>query len=186
MKIKAAAMTAIAAFGLLFPAPSASHAESATVSQPSAPTVSFKFITEDGKVIKETSDSGKRDINCVVRVDNPHWSKNGGTVLFKTRVVCGSDNHPTYRVRVRGNLGSISGRPDGPPPQGPTVTRATSDQTQTLVNGEMKTYYKTYYTPNGGPKVSGGAWFQGYITAQIVSPCCSNLGSASSRRVYVK
>lgn len=111
------------------------------------------------------------EVECKAKPENPHYSRppRAGSVIFKTRITCRGNGVPVVQIRVTGILGSISGAPPpARPPQGPTVTRATSDQTQNvMVNSEAA----TYYTPSpGNPKVRGSAWYQGYITGQIVGP----------------
>lgn len=110
-------------------------------------------------------------VSCDAAVENPHFSRGAGSVIFKTRIRCRGTGQvpPAVQVRIQGSLGSIGGAPPpSGPPQGPPVPRASSDQTQNVaVNGGEA----TFYTPlAGGPKVTGSAWYEGNIYGQIVGP----------------
>ncbi len=110
-------------------------------------------------------------VSCDAAVENPHFSRGAGSVIFKTRIRCRGTGQvpPAVQVRIQGSLGSINGAPPpAPAPQGPPLQRATSDQTQNVaVNGGEA----TFYTPvAGGPKVTGSSWYEGNIYGQIVGP----------------
>lgn len=111
------------------------------------------------------------EVACDVYPENPHYTPRASSVIFKTRITCQGNGISVVQVRMTGILGSIPGAPPpARPPQGPTVTRTTSDKTQNItVNGESATYYTPLEGP-GEPKVRGSAWYQGYVTGQIVGP----------------
>jgi hypothetical protein len=99
-------------------------------------------------------------------MENPHFSRGAGSVIFKTRITCVGDS-PPVEVRVRGTLGSVAGGSPGSPAQGPPVTRATSDLVQVVPMGGTV----TYYTPElDGPKVRGSATYVGNVLGEIVGP----------------
>ncbi len=103
---------------------------------------------------------------CDAAVENPHFSRGAGSVIFKTRITCRGDA-PPVQFRLRGTLGSVAGGAPGNPAQGPPVSRATSDQTQTIPMGATV----TYYTPKlDGPKVHGSATYSGFLVGELVGP----------------
>ena len=112
---------------------------------------------------------------CEARPNNPHWSRNGRSVIFKTRVTC-RGTIPQVHVRVRGQLvrnpGSSKAR-----------VVAVSNETRVIrTNGSTA----TYYTPKlRGKKVRGTARYQGRITVRITSPTPGSVGSARSKVVRV-
>lgn len=121
---------------------------------------------------------------CSATLNNPHYSRGAASVIFKTRIACEGDT-PPIQMRIFGRLGSVSGGSPGNPAAGPTVPRASSDQTQTIPMGGSA----TYYTPVvGGTKVRGSATYQGDIDGQVVGPpgaIGSGPNPVSSNRVYV-
>jgi hypothetical protein len=133
--------------------------------------LALRIHNTDGSVQSEsvTTLTAAGEVVCDATVDNPHYSRGGGTVIFKTRVTCRGRGAPVVQVRITGTLGSIHGSPPpSGPSSGPPVPRATSDQTQDVaVNGGTT----TYYTPMvGSNKVRGSSWYNGDISGQIVGP----------------
>lgn len=129
--------------------------------------------------------SGQRTVICDAALENPHYSKGFGGVIFKTRITCRGDA-PPVQFRLRGTLGSVSGGAPGRPAQGPPVSRATSDDTQTIAMGTTV----TYYTPKLGDqtKVRGSASYEGNVTGEIVGPpgiIAEGPKPARSNRVHV-
>lgn len=112
---------------------------------------------------------------CTGNVNNPHWSKKGKSVIFKTRLSC-KGNIPKVHVRVSGQLLKCPGHC-------PPSTVATSNETKVVaVNGGSV----TYYTPKlRGKKVRGDGSYQGKVSMQITSPFPGTKGSASSKMVKV-
>ncbi len=107
---------------------------------------------------------------CKGTADVPHWSRGGGSVIYKTRIEC-IGNIPSVQVKVDGTLVHIAGG-------GPNIA-ATSSQTQTIstLNGK-----KTYYTPvPSGRKVRYSGKFQGSSAFKIVSPRQGSTGTAGSQ-----
>ena len=92
---------------------------------------------------------------------------------------------PPVQLRLEGNLGSVSGGHPDSPAAGPPVTRATSDQIQTIPMGTTV----TYYTPElDGPKVRGSASYQCSVLGSIVGPpgiVVDPPQRATSNRIYV-
>lgn len=119
----------------------------------------------DGKQVRN------RYAVCEARPDHPHWSRNGKSVIFKTRVSC-RGTFPRVHVKVRGQLvrnpGSSKAR-----------VVAVSNQTQVLPTNGSGT---TYYTPKPrGTKVKKSGRYQGRVTIQITSPAPGSVGSARSK-----
>lgn len=52
---------------------------------------------------------------CAFTVDRPHWSKGAGSVIYKVRVKC----PVAAEVRIKGELGFVSGGNSSTPAQGP-------------------------------------------------------------------
>ncbi|MDJ1138320.1 hypothetical protein [Streptomyces iconiensis] len=111
---------------------------------------------------------------CTAQVNNPHWSRGAGSVIFKTRVSC-QGNIPRVHVKVRGKLHKKSGNR--------WVSVAASNETKVKVtNGSVS----TYYTPKpSGTNVTRDGTYKGTITVQITSPVRGTVGTASSRSVRV-
>ena len=128
--------------------------------------------------------SARAQVSCSAAVENPHFSRGANSVIFKARITCEGDA-PPVQVRLRGTLGSIAGGAPGSPAQGPSVTRATSDQTQTIRMGGTA----TFYTPaTDGAKVRGSQTYVGNIFGEIIGPpgvITSGPNRAASRYVYV-
>jgi hypothetical protein len=70
-------------------------------------------------------------VTCHINPDYPHWSRDGKSVIYKTRATC--DNGWAY-VTVYGNL--YEG-----PLIGPGVRVASSKQSQLVFTGSTTTYY---------------------------------------------
>lgn len=123
----------------------------------------------------EASTKRTRWAKCTGNVNNPHWSKKGKSVIFKTRLSC-KGNISKVHVRVRGQLLKCPGHC-------PPSTVASSNETKVVaVNGGSV----TYYTPKpSGKKVKGDGSYQGKVTMQITSPFPGTKGSASSKMVKV-
>lgn len=88
-------------------------------------------------------------IECKVNVDDPHWSSNFGSVIYKTRVTCVNNNF----VRVSGALFYY----------GSTV--ASNGESRSVSAGKEA----TFYTPRfGANKVRADGDFQGatYVSAR--------------------
>jgi hypothetical protein len=153
----------------------------------------LRLHNADGSVQSEsvTPVAAAGEVVCDAALENPHYSPppRAGSVIFKTRIACRGNGAPVVQVRVTGILGSIAGAPPpSRPPQGPTVMRATSDQTQPITaNGEPVTYYTPLEGP-GKPKVRGSAWYQGDVTGHIIAPAgvvTPGPSHASSNRAWV-
>ncbi|WP_344568490.1 hypothetical protein [Streptomyces axinellae] len=112
--------------------------------------------------------------SCTAAVNNPHWSKKGKSVIFKTRVSC-QGNIAQVHVKVTGKLYRKSG----------SKWKAVAGSSETKVkatNGAGS----TYYTPRpSGKKVNLDGTYQGKITVQITSPFPGTKGKASSKAVKV-
>ncbi|SCK44776.1 hypothetical protein H181DRAFT_03964 [Streptomyces sp. WMMB 714] len=150
---------------------SAQTAAQASGSESGTVTSSVRTGGTDGDV----STKRTRWAKCTGTVNNPHWSKGGKSVIFKTRLSC-KGNIPRVHVRVRGQLLKCPGLC-------PPSTVATSDETKTVaVNGGNV----TYYTPKPkGKKIRGDGSYQGKVTMQITSPFPGTKGSAGSKLVKV-
>jgi hypothetical protein len=140
--------------------------------------------SQSGKVVSSVRVGGAGDgaeaqrtrwAKCTGNVNNPHWSKGGRSVIFKTRLSC-RGNIPKVHVRVRGQLLKCPG-------YCPPGVVATSNETKVVaVNGGTV----TYYTPKpAGKKVRGDGSYQGKVTMQITSPFPGSKGSAASKMVKV-
>ncbi|MET9862910.1 hypothetical protein ABZY93_27150 [Streptomyces smyrnaeus] len=122
------------------------------------------------------SDKGlaARWASCTAQVNNPHWSKKGKSVIFKTRVTC-AGNIARVHVKVTGKLYRKSG----------SKWKAVAGSSETKVkatNGSVS----TYYTPRpSGKKVTLDGTYKGQITVQITSPFPGTKGKASSKAVKV-
>lgn len=138
----------------------------------------------DEQAVARISVVANGSFTCDAAIDNPHYSPRAGSVLFKTRITC-YGNTPPVQLRLRGTLGSIGGGSPGHPAQGPPITRATSDQTQTIAMGTTA----IYYTPLvDGPKVQFAATFEGRIFGQVVGPpgtTAAPPNRGASNRVYI-
>ena len=152
-------------------APHAGTETSRTSGAPEAPAprTAVSQWQGSGKGIAAT-----RWASCAAAVNNPHWSRNGKSVIFKTRVTC-KGNIAQIHVRVTGKLYRKSG----------STWRALAGSSETKVkatNGAAS----TYYTPRpSGTKVRLDGTYQGRITLQITSPFPGTKGNASSKAVKV-
>jgi hypothetical protein len=149
------------------------------------PATTLQIFAPDGDLVSRTSTPGSRgEIACDLRLENPHWSSGGESVIFKSRISCHGDGPPTVTIRIIGNLGSVSGPPGPVPAQGPPVPRAHSDEAQVVSTNTGQLV--TYYTPQQNrEKVRGSAWYEGYVTGEMISTPVHNIGHAATNRVYV-
>ncbi|MFJ8955857.1 hypothetical protein ACIRO1_37790 [Streptomyces sp. NPDC102381] len=116
--------------------------------------------------------SASRIMACKVNANNPHWSKRGKSVIYKTRLTC-AGSKPAADIRCEGQLAySVGG--------GPSVA-ASSSQIQTVTNTGAEV---TYYTPEpGGKKVDWSGSFQGNTTCYFVDG--GTVGQDESAVVHV-
>ena len=116
-----------------------------------------------------TPTAAAADVVCNAVVNNPHWSRNGSTILYKTTVTCDG----VAEVNVEGYL-------FGGPQIGPGLQLASSNETQTAAPGVTL----TFYTPQiGSAKVpcTTGEYYQGYsyITATIGTSTSESSGPSN-------
>lgn len=145
-----------------------------------APESRADSVTESlgASAVKITAASPTGVTVCGLEINSPHWSSGAGSVIFKTRILCDKD----AQVFVKGRLGYVAGGSPGKPVQGPPEIVATSSQTQNVKGGVIK----TYYTPlANGAKVRKSGTYMGMSEGQIMTPCCSNIGSDRTKHVYV-
>lgn len=97
-------------------------------------------------------------VTCMQRLENPHWSKPGKTILFKVRVTC-TGNLPTIRVRVRTFLARV------PASGGILVAGSLEDRTIAVTGSPSQ----PFYTPKKGAKrVRKDGRYRGQATLEII------------------
>lgn len=119
-----------------------------TTTSTTPPTVIFVPLSE----YTSRQPAASSGILCGVQANNPHYSTNGNTILYKTTVECDQ----TVAITIDGSLAAG-------PQVGPPYPVATSHQTQTVPGNSSQV---TYYTPLVGAKpVQFSSYFQGSSTA---------------------
>lgn len=99
-------------------------------------------------------------VTCTPRLENPHWSVKGQTVLFKTRVTC-VGNLPTILVRVTTLMGRMT-------KNGMVLVAGTTDERSVPVTGLPS---RPVYTPSRpARKIRVDGRYRGQATLEIIEP----------------
>jgi hypothetical protein len=99
-------------------------------------------------------------VTCTQRLEHPHWSRTGDTVVFKTRITC-VGNKPTVRVRITTLMGRVVKK-------GMVLVAGTRESRTILVDGQPS---DPVYTPGtDARKVRIDGRYRGESTLEIIEP----------------
>lgn len=116
-------------------------------------------------------------VRCKGVSDTPHWSKEGKSVISKTRVTCTGFGVSKVSVRVLSYLGV------GTNSKGANMRIvAQSDYSQLVaVNGDRQTWYVP--SQNSATKIQAGGWFKASHSGKIAQS--GAIGAAASKVAWV-